>query len=172
VLRARLSDLIGNAQLNLPPVPSQRILLGLAGLKSGDLKHAMAVLAARCVGLEKKAGAGELRMALVRNALDFQPPRVSQSTFTQRVIEVSRDVSTPPFTGRVAIAQVYDAYGKRYADAGSLADFKRRLLEAARKREISLQKVDMGELMGRDLRERSQVQWDSDVVHLLLVDRR
>jgi hypothetical protein len=88
------------------------------------------------------------------------------------VLDVSRDVSTPPFTGRVAIAQVYDAYGKRYADAGSLVDFKRRLLEAARKREINLQKVDMGELMGKDLRERSQVQWDSDVVHLLLVDRR
>jgi hypothetical protein len=172
VLHARLSDLIGSVQFNLPSGPSQGILLSLAGLKSGDLKHAMAVLAARCVGLEKKAGAGELRMTLVRSALNFQPPGASQSTFSQRVLDVSRDVSTPPFTGRVAIAQVYDAYGKRYADAGSLADFKRRLLEAARKREINLQKVDMGELMGKDLRERSQVQWDTDVVHLLLVDRR
>lgn len=172
VLRSRLVDVVGNGPFPVEPDldrHSRSILLGLAGLKSGSVQQAMAMLAARCVGLEK-ADAGELRMALVRHALRPRPEQLPSTGFAQNVLAVASEISTPPFTGRVAIAQVYDAYGKRYADAGSLVDFKRRLVDAARQREVSLQKVDMGELMAKELRERSQTHWDSDVVHLLVVD--
>jgi hypothetical protein len=174
VFRSRLSDVIGNGPFLVEPNldrHSRAVLLGLVSLKSGSVQQATAVLAARCVGLEK-ADAGELRMGLVRQALRLRPEPIPRRSFAQNVLDVAGELATPPFDGRVAIAQIYDAYGRRHADAGSLTEFKRRLVEAARSREISLQRVDMPELMARDLRERSQTQWDGDVVHLVVVEWR
>jgi hypothetical protein len=174
ILRARLADIVGHGPFPLVEEldrHSRAVLLSFAGLHSGNVQQAMAVLAARCVGLDK-ANAEELKMALVRQALGSRPVDRSRLTFAQNVLDIAGQLATPPFDGRVAISQVYDAYGKRHADAGSLPDFKRRLVDAARKRELSLQRVDMPELIAPDVRERSQTQWDSDVVHLVVVEWR
>jgi hypothetical protein len=174
ILRSRLPDLLGHG-----PFPiegeldhhSRAVLLSFAGLQSGNVQQAMAVLAARCVGLQK-ANAEQLKMALIRQALKSRPDGPRPATFARNVLDIAGNLTTPPFDGRVAISQVYDAYGKRYADAGSLTDFKRRLVDAARRRELSLQRIDMPELIAPDVRERSQTQWDSDVVHLVVVEWR
>lgn len=90
-------------------------------------------------------------------------------TFARNVLDAAKDLATPPFDGRVAIAQAYDAHGYDYPDAGSLNSFKKRLVEASRKRKIDLSRLDMPELMDRDLRQRSETPWDSDVVHFVVV---
>jgi hypothetical protein len=174
ILKSRLPDLLGQGPFPIEEEldhHSRAVLLSFAGLQSGNVQQATAVLAARCVGLQK-ANAGELKMALVRQALKSLPAAEVPHTFARNVLDVAGNLTTPPFDGRVAISQLYDAYGKRYADAGSLPDFKRRLVDAARRRELSLQRIDMPELIAPDVRERSQTQWDSDVVHLVVVEWR
>jgi hypothetical protein len=172
VLRVRVPELVAPVPLPIEirlDHHSRAVLLGLAGLKSGNVKQAMAVLAARCVGLGK-ADAKELSMALVRQAIRLEPKAPALSGFAKNVLDVAAGLKTPPFDGRVAIAQVYDAYGKQYDDAGTLADFKRRLVAVATKHELSLQRLDMPDLMSRDLRERSQMSWGNDVVHFVVVE--
>ena len=86
------------------------------------------------------------------------------------MLTVARSLNTPPFKGRVAIAQVYDAYGRVHSDAGSLESFKRRLVEAAKLRAIDLTRLDMPERMNADLRNRSSVEWDTDEVHFVVTE--
>jgi hypothetical protein len=81
---------------------------------------------------------------------------------------VAEELTTPPFQGRVAIAQVYDTYGRIHPDAGSLQSFKARLVEAAKARTLVLGRLDMPEGMSRELRERSETSWGSDEVHFVI----
>jgi hypothetical protein len=180
ILGARLPELIAREPL---PVEkeldrhSRAVLLSFAGLKSGKVPQAMAVLAARCVGLVKKADARGLSMALVQQAirlpLTTPEPRTPEPKppvrFATNVLDVAAKLRTPPFEGRVAIAQLYDAYGEHYDDAGTLAEFKHRLIAATKRRELSLLRLDMPDQMSRDLRERSQTSLDNDVVHFVVV---
>ena len=62
--------------------------------------------------------------------------------FAKNVIAVASKLTTPPLTGRVAIAQVYDEYSKHHPHAGSLADFKCRLVDEARRHNLSQQLAD------------------------------
>jgi hypothetical protein len=93
-----------------------------------------------------------------------------KDSFAKKVNEVASKLSTPPFQGRVAIAQVYDVYGKIYPDAGSLVNFKERLVNAARNREVQLSRLDLPERMGRELRERSETRWDREEVHFVITE--
>jgi len=88
------------------------------------------------------------------------------------VKQVAEQLTTPPFQGRVAIAQVYDAYGRIHSDAGSLASFKARLIEAAKTHEILLGRLDLPERMDKDLRVRSETPWDTEYVHFVLTASR
>jgi hypothetical protein len=180
ILGARLPELIALESLpveNELDRHSRAVLLSFAGLKSGNVPTAMAVLAARCVGLAKKADAKGLSMALVQQAIRLPltspepkaPEPRAAVTFAKKVLDVAAELRTPPFDGSVAIAQVYDAYGEQHDDAGTLADFKRRLVAAAKRRELSLQRLDLPDLMSLDLRERSQTPLDNDVVHFVVV---
>ena len=89
--------------------------------------------------------------------------------FAKNVIAVASKLTTPPFAGRVAIAQVYDEYSKHHPHAGSLADFKCRLVDEARRHKLSLQRADKPELLETELRQRSETQWDGNIVHLVVV---
>ena len=74
------------------------------------------------------------------------------------------------FDGRVAIAPVYDEYSKHHPHAGSLADFKCRLVDEARRHKLSLQRADKPELLETELRQRSEAQWDGEQYTLSLSD--
>ena len=74
-------------------------------------------------------------------------------------------LETPPFRGRVAIAQVYDAFG---ADCGSLEHFKGRLIDAAKGRLIDLSSLDMPEYMSAELRDRSATPWGEEWMHFVV----
>jgi len=91
------------------------------------------------------------------------------TTFAKRVMKIAKTLHTQPFADRVAIAQVYDAYGIPYPDAGSLKSFKERLVNAAKRRELNLGRLDLPERMESELRERSVTTWGYEEVHFVIV---
>jgi len=103
-------------------------------------------------------------------AAERRPPGVStpEPSFADRVKDVAYKLETPPFPTRVAISQVYDAYGRKYPDAGTLASFKERLVQAGKAREINLGRLDMPEGLPSDVRNRSAAPWGDDEVHFVL----
>jgi hypothetical protein len=177
VLRSAIPELVGRGPF--PAIGKSNavdcsILAGLAGTPVKRLDIVIAALAARAIGAHK-ADLEVLRMRLVQLALDGVAPATAVvgdqgnvRGFGERVRAVARTLSTPPFRGRVAIAQVYDAYGRQHPDAGSLASFKERLVKAAKARQLDLTRLDLPEHMERDLRERSHTVWDSNAVHFIV----
>ena len=183
ILRGALPDMVGKGPfpaIEKPGTVERTLLAGLAGRRAKTITEAFSALAAHAAGAEK-TGIDALRERLVRVGLAQSERSATQNMpdvlaangkggFAGKVNGVATKLSTPPFHGRVAIAQVYDAYGKFYPDAGSLEKFKERLVEAARKREIQLGRLDLPERMGRDLRERSETRWDRDDVHFVITN--
>jgi hypothetical protein len=89
-------------------------------------------------------------------------------TFASRVSEVVSAIGdTHPSFGKTAIAEAYEAYSRVYSDAGSFADFKKRLVDEAKKRNLTLSRLDMPERMSKELRESSAAKWDGDTVHYI-----
>jgi hypothetical protein len=78
--------------------------------------------------------------------------------FAQRVQIVTDALSTPPFSHKVAISQVYDAYGKKHPDAGRLETFKARLLSANMSGALRLYPLDEPAALDPDTRTRSLVE--------------
>ena len=163
-------------------VVERAILGGLAGIRPKSIPQAIDALAARAIGLEK-TGADALRIRLIaigvarcRKAKASDSRHKSTSIenlndgneFAANVGNVASQLVTPPFQDRVAIAQVYDAYGRLYPDAGSLESFKKRLVGAARAHRIRLGRLDLPERMGKELRERSETHWDKEEVHFII----
>jgi hypothetical protein len=180
VVRAGLSELVGKGPFPAieKPGPVERTLLaGLAGVQAKSITDAVNSIAARAVGLEK-ANIAALRERLIvigveRSGHGGQPPKKpanGEGDFADRIKQVALKLSTPPFQGRVAIAQVYDEYGKLYSDAGSLSRFKERLINAAMLKKIQLSRLNILENMGNELRDRSETAWDSDRVHFVITD--
>lgn len=186
LLRGAMPDLVGKGPYPLiakPGVVELALLAGVAGVSAKNVttvKVAINALTAVSVGLEKVTGAA-LRDRLIQIGMQQVPaadgaghvkPRANGAgTFALNVKEVARTLTTPPFQGRVAIAQVYDAYGRLHEDAGSLASFKERLAEAARAREIELGRLDLPERMSKELRQRSETRLGTDEVHFVIVHR-
>jgi hypothetical protein len=111
------------------------------------IDRVFAALAARVVGAPR-AEVDALRKRLVQLGLSRVPSADGATAetrgpedFGERVKAVARMLSTPPFEGRVAIAQVYEEYGRHHADARSLASFKERLVTAARARKLDLERI-------------------------------
>src|SRR5215813_995065 len=153
------------------------ILAGIAEVPARTIPEAVSGLSAAAVGLKNKVNSDALRQQLIRIGVQharksIKPqapdPAGVDSGFADRIKEVAASLSTPPFQGRVAIAQVYDAYGRVHADAGSLANFKERLVQAAKARQLDLGRLDLPEHMDRDLRARSAARWGSDDVHFVV----
>lgn len=117
----------------------------------------------------------KLRSLLIKAALVLSADDEGSSTddgkvraeFAKRVNDTARELTTPPFSDAVAIAQIYDAYGRKFADAGGLESFKRRLLEAHQDRMITLLTLDRPEAMDRELRGRSVVKGTRWEFHLV-----
>jgi hypothetical protein len=188
LLRGRLTDVVGRGpfpEIEKPAVVERVLLAGLAGAKAKSLPEAINALTARALGLPNidadilrdrlvvigvsLAGAESVRESpSVAAPTSSRPVTNGSGSFATRVREVALTLSTPPFQGRVAIAQVYDAYGKVHPDAGSLQSFKERLVQAAKAREIDLGRLDLPERMPKDLRQRSETAWGSDEVHFVI----
>jgi hypothetical protein len=173
LLRSALPEVIGKGPFPLIDKLGtvERVLLaGLAKTPAKTINDAVGGLRALAVGLPKCDARG-LRKQLICIGLQrgSKPPK-PPDIFASRVKEVAKSLSTPPFQGRVAIAQVYDAYGRVHHDAGSLARFKERLVAAAKGREIELGRLDLPERMDRDLRLRSEAPWGTDSVHFVITE--
>jgi len=78
--------------------------------------------------------------------------------FSRQVLAVVAKTTTPPFPHKTAIAQVYDAYGRQYADAGSLHSFQQRLLQARKAGLLRLLPLDQPDALPPDVLKRSQVE--------------
>ncbi len=115
-----------------------------------------------------------LEAALIRAALNLADPAVPSGDtgdlagFAARVHAVTERLSSPPLSDAVAIAQVYDAYGRTHADAGGLEAFKARLVRAHADRLVSLATLDSPDALDRDLRLRSEIQGQHRRFHLIL----
>jgi len=186
-LKAGLSEVVGRGPFPAidKPAAVERVILG--GLAGGrpvrTIPQAISAVAAVAVGM-KECNADSLRQRLIELAVQraATPPtphtmiKEGQATakgqFATLVKQVAEQLTTPPFQGRVAIAQLYDAYGRIYPDAGSLMSFKARLIEAAKKHEILLGRLDLPERMDKDLRVRSETPWDTEYVHFVLTTSR
>jgi hypothetical protein len=98
------------------------------------------------------------------------------NTFTDQVLAIADTLKTPTvrgatFDGRVSIAQVYDAYAAKHDDAGTLEEFKARLVDTAKKdpeRRLGLGRLDLPERMDKTLRQRSEAMWGGQEVHFVL----
>jgi len=171
VLRAAMPEIIGSGpfpSVDKPNAIDIKILSGLAGVRAKTIDQATTALAAKILGVHGTK-IEELRRQLIKigRRPEFAP---ATNGFAERVKDVAQSLSTPPFQGRVAIAQVYDAYGRRHPDAGSLESFKQRLVHAAKARAIDLSRLDMPERMSDELRHRSKTQWGSDEVHFVVTE--
>lgn len=155
------------------------IINGLAESNAKTINSAMSALAAKILDADK-ATAKEIRLRLVRIALrtetqagktvEILTPQPGVNDFAGRVISIAKKLNTPPFSGKVAIAQVYDAYGRDYPDAGSLDSFKQRLVDAAKNQIIKLSTLDIPHYMEEDLRNRSQTPLGAQLVYLIVTD--
>ena len=174
ILRAALPEVVGSGPF--PTIDKSnaidiKILSGLAGVRAKTIDQATTALAAKILGV-RGTKIEELRRQLIN--LEARGPKSlpTGDGFADRVKAVARSLSTPPFQGRVAIAQVYDAYGRVHSDAGSLDSFKQRLVQAAKARNLDLTRLDLPERMSDDLRHRSRTQWGSDEVHFVVTEWR
>lgn len=171
VLRAAMPEIIGSGpfpSIDKPNAIDIKILSGLAGVRAKTIDQATTALAAKILGV-RGTKIEELRRQLIKIGRRQEFPPATDG-FAERVKAVARSLSTPPFQGRVAIAQVYDAYGRTHPDAGSLESFKQRLVHAAKARAIDLSRLDMPERMSDELRHRSKTQWGSDEVHFVVTE--
>jgi hypothetical protein len=175
LLRSVLSEVIGKGpfpQIDKLGTVECVLLAGFAKTRAHTINDVVGGLRALAVGLPKCDATGLrkqlIRIGLQRGSKPGKPPDI----FAVRVKEVAKSLSTPPFQGRVAIAQVYDAYGRVHHDAGSLASFKERLVAAAKGHEIELGRLDLPERMDRDLRLRSEASWGADSVHFVITEWR
>jgi len=103
-------------------------------------------------------------------------PTPAPKGFAGQINEIARSVETSipgggKFAHKASIAEIYDAYGRKQPDAGSLAAFKARLLDAHNKGEIDLLPLDDPKSMDPALRARSAIKGDSGTDYYF-VDRR
>jgi len=158
---------LDKANATMPGVVSALVLRGLAG---ADLRAAeqpeLKALAQTAGDLSKPE---KLRQTIVRAALALDQSGAapasaatvetrSDPAFAKSVQALADRLSTPPFSNKVAIAQVYDAYGREHRDAGSLESFKGKLLAAHDDNLITLHPLDAPRALDDDLRERSRIE--------------
>ena len=173
---------------------SKAILRGFAGLRSGNTVNALNRLVSEAVGAPD-VSLDALRSALVGAALDLGRASASNggsessavtahsdaasldselqrevAAFAERVQKLADAQCTPPFEDRLAIATVYDVYGRVHPDAGSLSTFKQRILAAHRSRRLMLRRLDYIDAIDDELRERSEVEIDGRQFHFVARD--
>ncbi len=102
------------------------------------------------------------------------PPHAPDSdrAFAHRVAALVTDLVTPPLADAVAVAQVYDAYGRQHADAGGLAAFKTRLKRAHEAGLLALRTLDRPEILDKVTRERSEITGRYRSFHLVIREQK
>ena len=106
---------------------------------------------------------------LARQIPQGASPRLAD--FADKVKQVSKGMQTGPFQGKVAIGELYDAFSKAFPRSiDPLGSFKVRLVNAAKARLLELHRLDMPEMMDKNLRTKSEAKWGDDSVHFLRTD--
>jgi len=158
---------LDKSNATMPSVVSALVLRGLSGadLRAADQPELKAL--AQTAG--DLSDADKLRQTVVRAALALDQSgavpastataeTLADPTFAKSVQALADRLSTPPFSNKVAIAQVYDAYGREHGDAGSLDTFKSKLLQAHNEGLIDLHPLDAPRALDDDSRERSRIE--------------
>jgi hypothetical protein len=161
-------------------VIGRALLLGAAGLKRGTMREAEAALLHRALGLDADVK-GELAEALIRASLgknaqrlparirvEAAAPKPDLGEFAASVRALAKTLQTAPFTGRVAIAQVYDAGIMRGLDFGTLDEFKAKVAGACRGGLLDLERYDIAGPMDSALRDRSRTVLGRDERHFIV----
>ncbi len=162
---------VGDESLSKLDGASSALLLAMAGHAAtarDNVDARAAAIAARAVGAKGRS-AEDLSEAVIRAACEaaslipsepgptaLEPARPPEAQdFATRIQELANEMTTPPFSDRVAIGDLYDAYGRLHEDAGSLASFKERLVAAKRAGLIQLRRLDHVSALDRELAQRS-----------------
>ncbi|MEN0065218.1 MAG: hypothetical protein AAGA48_23945, partial [Myxococcota bacterium] len=180
VVKDRMADLIGPGPFPVidPAGPVATVILAsLADTRRQNIDHVMSDLAAKAIGSPSSTIKAlrqrllELGVApsteVINGAVMGSGGNQVDLPFSARVLALVRSMETPPFVGRVAIAQVFDAYGAKYQDGTTLEDFKQSLVKAAKSRELQLDSLELPEMMDPALRDRSMTKWNRENVHLV-----
>ncbi len=189
LLRALLIARLPECEPALTETPMQKtsrdaigraVILGAAGLKRGTARDAETVLLRRALGLDPE-GKGDVADALIRAGLSKNAARLLTQPeangraapddiagFAASVRQLAKTLQTAPFTGRVAIAQVYDAGIMRGLSFGSLEDFKERVAAAGRAGLLDLERYDIAGPMDAVLRDRSRTPFGRDERHFIV----
>jgi hypothetical protein len=108
------------------------------------------------------------KLKLIQAAEPEEADNTDLADFAATVRDLARTQTTPPFAGRVAIAQVYDAGIHRGLDFGALESFKQRIAEAGRAGLLDLERYDIAGPMDASLRDRSRTAFGRDVRHFIV----
>ncbi len=167
---------------NLPPQGktytfdpmSRRIYLAFAGLKAGTVLDADAAQLSSAFG-GPAATLADLSETLVKAALKPKAAEAEKREeafnldgFAKSVRKLARRLETKPYSGRVAIAQVYDAGLAAGLQLGTLDEFKLHLAEAAREGLLDLERYDITGPLDAGLRERSRLRLGRDERHFIV----
>jgi hypothetical protein len=138
---------------------------------SGVFPQPSNILKAQARSLGDLTDTDALRRGLVLAGIALssgQPPRDDDlNAFAKRVQAIADTLSTPPFARKVAISQVYDAYGKRHPDAGRLETFKARLLDANVLGALGLYPLDEPGALDPEIRGRSLIETSHGRYHFV-----
>lgn len=93
------------------------------------------------------------------------------TAFAARVLDITRTAHAGPFSHKTPIAHVYDTYGRRHGDAGSLDSFKHRLLRASNAGHLALLPLDDSTTMDATTRERSEIPTPTGRLHFIERDQ-
>jgi hypothetical protein len=153
---------------------SRCIYLSFAGVERGTVVQADAALLSK--GLGGPADSVQaLTATIIRAAIAAKAPaRVeiapgfSLEGFAKSVRKVASRLETKPYTGRVAIAQVYDAGLAQGLALGSLEEFKANLAVAAREGLLDLERYDITGPFDASLKERSRLKLGRDERHFIV----
>lgn len=189
LLRALLITRLPECEPALMETPMQKtsrdaigraVMLGAAGLKRGTARDAETILLRRALSLNPQ-GKDDVTEALIRAGLSknaaqlLTQPEVNGkassddlASFAITVRDLAKTLQTAPFTGRVAIAQVYDAAVGRGLDFGSLDAFKERVAAAGRAGLLDLERYDIAGPMDAVLRDRSRTAFGRDERHFIV----
>jgi hypothetical protein len=152
---------VDKEKATLAAVSSALLVRGLAGLAGAVTDQRLAAVAQNTGDLSKP---GALAKTLVKAGLALGAerkaslPETELAVFAWNVQAVADRLSTPPFSREVSISQVYDAYGRDHRDAGTLDEFKARLVNANAARLLVLYRLDEPGALDVELRNRSQIE--------------
>jgi hypothetical protein len=96
------------------------------------------------------------------------PPKPEPADFATSVRSLAKTMETRPFTGRVAISQVYDAGVARGIAFGTLEEFKKKLIESCRAGHLDLERCDIAGGLDVQLRDRSRTPFGRDERHFIV----